>query len=80
MFYKSAKKYIPNLKRTDLSPDQSGIRAKLQKKGEPFRDFVIQNEDKLGFNGFINLLGIESPGLTSSLAIAKYVQKIIYNL
>lgn len=80
LFYKSAVKYIPNLKRTDLSPDQAGIRAKLQKKGGPFRDFVIQNEDKLGFNGFINLIGIESPGLTSSLAIAKYVEKIINNL
>ncbi len=80
LFYKSANKYIPNLKKSDLSPDQSGIRAKLQKAGEAFRDFVIQNEDKLGFNGFINLIGIESPGLTSSLAIAKYVEKIITNL
>lgn len=80
MFYKSAKKYIPSLKKTDLSPDQAGIRAKLQKKGDSFRDFIIQNEDSLGYNGFINLLGIESPGLTSSLAIAKYVEKIINNL
>lgn len=79
-FYSAARKYIPNLKKTDLSPDQSGIRAKLQKKGEPFRDFVIQNEQDKGFDGFVNLIGIESPGLTSSLAIARYVYKIIENI
>ncbi len=79
-FYNAARNYIPSLKKTDLSPDQSGIRAKLQKKGEPFRDFVIQNEKDKGFDGFINLIGIESPGLTSSLAIAKYVHKIIENI
>lgn len=80
LFFDAAKKYIPNLKKEDLNPDQVGIRAKLQKQGEPFRDFVIKNEHDLGLNGFINLIGIESPGLTSSLAIAKYVKKIIDNL
>ena len=79
-FYYAARKYIPNLKATDLTPDQAGIRAKLQKQGEPLRDFVIQNEKDKGYDGFINLIGIESPGLTSSLAIAKYVLKIIENI
>lgn len=79
-FYSAAKKYIPNLQKSELTPDLAGIRAKLQKKGEPFRDFVIQNEADKGCDGFINLIGIESPGLTSSLAIAKYVKKIIDNL
>ncbi len=74
-FYESAKRYIPNLSYDDLSPDQSGIRPKLQRKGEPVRDFIINEESSKGLPGFINLIGIESPGLTSCLAIANYVKR-----
>ena len=68
---------MPFLKLDDIEPDFSGVRPKLQKPGEPFKDFVIKNEKSKGFDNFINLLGIESPGLTSSLSIGKYVINII---
>jgi L-2-hydroxyglutarate oxidase LhgO len=55
----------------------AGIRPKIQKPGEPLRDFYIMEETKRGYPGFINLIGIESPGLTSSIAIAKYVVSLI---
>ncbi|MFH1407407.1 MAG: NAD(P)/FAD-dependent oxidoreductase [Candidatus Omnitrophota bacterium] len=76
-FYDSVKKFLPFLEPSDLSPERSGIRAKLQGPGEGFRDFIIKEETKLGFSGFINLIGIESPGLTSALSIAKIVKKLI---
>ncbi len=77
LFYEAAKRYIPQLQIEDLTPDQTGIRAKLQKEGEPFRDFIIKEESSQNLPNFINLIGIESPGLTSSLAISRYVKKII---
>lgn len=77
-FYDAAKIYLKNISMQDLQPDYSGIRPKLQKPNEGFKDFVICNEKKRGFNNFINLIGIESPGLTSCLSIAEYVCQIIY--
>lgn len=74
-FYDSAVKFLPFLEFNDLNEDQAGIRPKLQKPGDPFRDFIIRNEYQKGFKNFINLIGIESPGLTSCLAIAEYVNK-----
>lgn len=74
-FFQSAKKYLPSLQLEDLSPDQSGIRPKLQKPNEPTRDFLINEESSKGFPKMINLIGIESPGLTSCIAIAKYICK-----
>ncbi len=59
-----------------LHADDTGIRAKLQGEGEKFRDFHIKQEFDLGLPGFINLSGIESPGLTCSLAIGEYVRDI----
>jgi len=79
-FYISAKKYLPFLEKEDLSPDQAGIRPKLQAKGEPVRDFIIQEESGRGFAGFINLIGIESPGLTASPAIANYIKQIVESI
>ena len=55
----------------------AGIRAKLQGPGEKARDFVIEHEEKRGYPGFIDLIGIESPGLTSSPAIAEMVAKTV---
>ena len=75
-FHNSIKKYI-NIDSEDLREDDCGIRPKLQKKGDKFRDFIIKNEADKGLDSFINLVGIESPGLTSSLAIAEYVDKLI---
>jgi L-2-hydroxyglutarate oxidase LhgO len=76
-FYKSAKKFLPFLEFDDLSPEMVGIRPKIQKPGEPLRDFYIAEESDKGCKGFINLIGMESPGLTSSIAIAKYVARLI---
>jgi L-2-hydroxyglutarate oxidase LhgO len=78
-FYNSAKKFLPFLEFGDISPEMAGIRPKIQKKGEPVRDFYIREESERGNPGFINLIGIESPGLTSSLAIANYVHGLIRN-
>ena len=72
-FYEDVHEYFPPLRLEDLIPVMSGIRPKLQGPGEPWRDFYIQQD----LPGFINLLGIESPGLTSSLAIARYVCELI---
>ncbi|MEA3489872.1 MAG: NAD(P)/FAD-dependent oxidoreductase [Candidatus Omnitrophota bacterium] len=76
-FFESMKGFLPFLEREDLSVDTSGIRAKLQGPGEGFRDFVIRHENEAGFEGFINLMGIESPGLTASPAIARMVKEIV---
>jgi L-2-hydroxyglutarate oxidase LhgO len=79
-FYASARKFLPFIEEGDISPDTAGIRPKLQGRNEEFRDFVIEEESKKGFSGFINLLGIESPGLTASLAIAQGVDRIVKKL
>lgn len=76
-FFESASTYIKNIKLEDLSPDYSGIRPKLQKSGEPHRDWYINEESDKNLPGLINLIGIESPGLTSCLAIAEYCRKLI---
>jgi L-2-hydroxyglutarate oxidase LhgO len=55
----------------------SGIRPKLQGPGEDIRDFVIQEVSRLGFPGWVNLIGIESPGLTACIAIARRVANLI---
>ena len=71
VFLEKVKKYFPGLKETDLSPHQAGHQARL--KG--YKDFIIR-EDSLN-PGFINLLGIDSPGLTSCIAIARKVGKMV---
>jgi L-2-hydroxyglutarate oxidase LhgO len=76
-FFKAARVYLPGLRLEDLNPDQAGIRPKLQKPGDLFRDFIIKNESERGFNNFINLIGIESPGLTACLSIGEYVSELI---
>jgi L-2-hydroxyglutarate oxidase LhgO len=55
----------------------AGIRPKLYRKGEPFRDFIIQEESDRGLSGLVNLVGIESPGLTSCLTIAERVDQLL---
>lgn len=73
-FYDSARKFMPFISENDLYADTAGMRPKLQEPGGDFRDFVISDEATKGFPGFINLIGIESPGLTASLAISGYVR------
>jgi L-2-hydroxyglutarate oxidase LhgO len=76
-FYQAASRYIKNLKIENISPDQAGIRPKLQAKDGLFRDFVINEESDKGLPGLINLIGIESPGLSSCIAISEYVSQFI---
>jgi len=76
-FWRDIVKYLPMIRREDLHPDMSGIRAKLQAPGDPVRDFVIRHEEDRGYPGFINLIGIESPGLTASPAIAEMVAEMV---
>lgn len=76
------RKFLPGIKEEALAPDYAGIRPKLGREsaavagGKGFVDFVIRREK--GFEEFVNLLGIESPGLTSSLAIAVMVEGLLY--
>jgi len=77
LFYDYAKNLFPFIEIEDLEPESSGIRPMLQSPGESLKDFVIRHEEDRGFPGLINLIGIESPGLTSSLAIGRYVKGIV---
>jgi len=76
-FWRDIVKYFPTVKMEDLHPEMAGIRSKLQGPGDPVRDFVIKHEEDKGLPGFINLVGIESPGLTSSPAIAEMVEVMV---
>ena len=71
LFYLEGCQYIRGLGKEDLSPDYAGIRPKILMDGNPMPDFYISHEQKKGFPGWINLIGIESPGLTSAIAIGK---------
>ncbi len=74
-FYAAIRRYWPGLKDASLVPAYAGIRPKLSARGEPAADFRIDGPEAHGIAGLVNLLGIESPGLTSSLAIADEVAK-----
>ncbi|KAF3768007.1 hypothetical protein M406DRAFT_61731 [Cryphonectria parasitica EP155] len=74
-------RYLPGVDVTALAPDYAGIRPKLVPggavmDGQKFNDFIIRREE--GWEGWVNLLGIESPGLTSCLAIAERVESLLY--
>ncbi len=79
-FLGSCNGYLPFLEASDLSAGIAGIRAKLQAKGEPVKDFVIRDEADNGLPGFINLVGIDSPALTACAAIAEFVSEIYRDL
>jgi len=74
-FYESIRRYWPGLKDGALQPSYAGVRPKLQSPKEQPKDFLIQGPDEHGIKGLINLFGIESPGLTASLAIAEHVME-----
>ncbi|MCB1554671.1 MAG: NAD(P)/FAD-dependent oxidoreductase [Xanthomonadales bacterium] len=73
-FAESIRGWWPELDDDDLHPDFVGVRPKLVGPGEPTPDFIIQDDTTHGLRGLINLFGIESPGLTSSLAIGEEVR------
>ncbi len=72
-FYAAVRKYWPALEDGALIAGYAGIRPKICGPGQPDRDFVIQGPAEHGVAGLINLFGIESPGLTSALAIGEFV-------
>ncbi len=76
-FYNSIKTYLPFVDFADLHPDMAGIRPKIQGPGDPVQDFAVKHEVDCGFEGLINLIGIESPGLTSSLSLASMVGDLV---
>jgi L-2-hydroxyglutarate oxidase LhgO len=75
-FYPAIRKYWPTLPDRALMPSYSGIRPKIVPPAVASQDFLIQGPRDHGVDGLINLFGIESPGLTSSLAIADYVGEL----
>lgn len=74
-FCSAIKTYFPEIDVSKLQPDYSGIRPKLVEEGEGSADFRIDFEPDHKVKGLVNLFGIESPGLTASLAIAKYIKQ-----
>jgi L-2-hydroxyglutarate oxidase LhgO len=76
-FGAALRRYLPDVTDDDLSPGYAGIRPKLQGPGEPFRDYVIEEAGRHGAPRLVNLVGIESPGLTASQAIADEVDRLI---
>ena len=76
-FYREVRQYWPALPDGALQPGYAGIRPKISGPGEPAADFVIQGPDTHGVPGLVNLFGIESPGLTSCLAIGQAVSRAL---
>ena len=75
-FYRAIRDYWPGLRDGQLAPGYAGIRPKLDGPGKPASDFLIQGPAEHGVQGLVNLYGIESPGLTASLALAERVVQI----
>ena len=76
-FIAAIRRYFPSVNADLLVPAYAGVRAKLSGPGEPAADFAIHSEEQHGLPGLVNLFGIDSPGLTSSLAIGEYVQQLL---
>lgn len=72
-FYAAIRRYWPGLKDGTLEPAYAGIRPKIERPGGSTTDFMIQTAETHGIASLVNLFGIESPGLTSSLAIAEEI-------
>ncbi len=77
-FREDVKRFLPIIEKHRVLADSSGVRPKLQGPKDGFRDFVIRHEAGHGLFGLINLVGIESPGLTASPAIAEFVSDIYH--
>ncbi len=77
VFADAVTRYFPSLDSSRLVPGYTGIRPKLYSAGDPAADFVIQGPRNHGISGLVNLFGIESPGLTSCLAIADTVTEVV---
>jgi L-2-hydroxyglutarate oxidase LhgO len=78
-FREDVERFVPSISEQQMVKDSSGVRPKLQGPGDQFRDFVIRHEADRDLCGFVNLVGIESPGLTAAPAIGEYVLGLIEN-
>lgn len=76
-FHQAASRYLPDLRLDEVYPDQSGIRPKLTPSHGGVPDFVIREESARGLPGLVNLIGIESPGLTCALEIGTLVETML---
>jgi L-2-hydroxyglutarate oxidase LhgO len=76
-FYSTIRRYYPGLADGDLGPGHTGVRPKIVPAGAPDADFMIQGPAVHGVPGLVNLFGIESPGLTASLALAEEVRLVL---
>lgn len=76
-FRTAVSRYWPGIAQRELNPLYCGVRPKLSRQGEPEADFLIAGPETHGMKGLVQLFGIESPGLTSSLAIAEHVVGLI---
>ncbi|MBW2462411.1 MAG: NAD(P)/FAD-dependent oxidoreductase, partial [Deltaproteobacteria bacterium] len=76
-FAEAVARYLPGVREEHLTPDYAGIRPRLAGPGVPFRDFVIEEATPHGAPGLVNVLGIESPGLTAAPAIARRVAALL---
>lgn len=77
VFYAEVRKYWPGLRDGALIAGYAGIRPKIQAPHEAAKDFLVQGPAEHGVPGLVNLFGIESPGLTSSLAMGDYVGEML---
>jgi L-2-hydroxyglutarate oxidase LhgO len=77
LFAAAIGRYLPAMRAEWLQPDYAGIRPRLAGPGEPPRDFVVAEESAAGLPGFVDLIGIESPGLTAALAIGERVARLL---
>ena len=75
-FREDVKRFLPTIVEREIRADSAGVRPKLQGPRDGFRDFVIRHEKDRGLFGFINLVGIESPGLTAAPAIGELVSRM----
>jgi L-2-hydroxyglutarate oxidase LhgO len=77
LFYEAIRRYFPELQDGALQPGYTGIRPRITGPGEPVQDFMFSGPREHSIPGLVNLYGIESPGLTSSLAIADHVAGLL---
>jgi L-2-hydroxyglutarate oxidase LhgO len=78
-FREDVERFVPKIRECNIREDSSGVRPKLEGPNDGFKDFVIRHEADRGLFGLINLVGIESPGLTAAPAIGELVAEIVEN-
>ena len=76
-FADAVRRYLPSLRSEWLEPESAGVRPKLAAPGQAFRDFVVCEESERGLPGWVNLIGIDSPGLTAAPAIGERVARLL---